>query len=275
MEGTQIVILLVAIVLAAGLTFFVVKFLDRLRRVDAENQAKEILGRAEREAGGKLKEAELAIKERDLAQKVETEKELARSRDELRDRERGLDKRQETFSQQEDDLRKQQKMVESNQRRLSERMEDTNRRHEELGKLLEMQRQTLHSLSGLSAGEASKRLLDSLEQELSQEMGSVISRHEKRLAEVVEQKSRDMLLTAIQRYAAAHTAESTTSTVDIPSDEMKGRIIGREGRNIRAFEKVTGVDVIIDDTPGVVIVSGFDPVRREIARQTLNKLIAD
>jgi ribonuclease Y len=275
LEGTQIVVLLVAIVLAAGLTFFVVKFLDRLRRVDAENQAKEILGRAEREAGGKLKEAELTIKERDLAQKVETEKELSRSRDELRDRERTLDKRQETLAQQEDDLRKQQKMVESNQRRLSERMEDTNRRHEELGKLLEMQRQTLHSLSGLSPGEASKRLLDSLEQELSQEMGSIISRHEKRVAEVVEQKSRDMLLTAIQRYAAAHTAESTTSTVDIPSDEMKGRIIGREGRNIRAFEKVTGVDVIIDDTPGVVIVSGFDPVRREIARQTLNKLIAD
>jgi ribonuclease Y len=275
LQGTQIVILLVAIVLAAGLTFFVVKFLDRLRRMDAENQAKEILGRAEREAGSKLKEAELAMKERDLAHKAETEKELSRSRDELRDRERGLDKRHETLSQQEDDLRKQQKMVESNQRRLSERMEDTNRRHEELGKLLEMQRQTLHSLSGLSPGEASKRLLDSLEQELSQEMGAVISRHEKRVAEVVEQKSRDMLLTAIQRYAAAHTAESTTSTVDIPSDEMKGRIIGREGRNIRTFEKVTGVDVIIDDTPGVVIVSGFDPVRREIARQTLNKLIAD
>lgn len=275
MEVTQLVVLLVAIALASGLTFFVVKFLDRLRKVDAENAAKEITSRAEREATNKLKEAELAIKERDLAQKAETEKDLARSRDEIRERERTLDKRHETLTQQEDDLRKQQKMVESNQRRLSDRMEDTNRRHEELGKLLEMQRQTLHSLSGLSPGEASKRLLDSLEQELSQEMGSVISRHEKRIAEVVEQKSRDMLLTAIQRYAAAHTAESTTSTVDIPSDEMKGRIIGREGRNIRTFEKVTGVDVIIDDTPGVVIVSGFDPVRREIARQTLNKLIAD
>jgi ribonuclease Y len=100
-------------------------------------------------------------------------------------------------------------------------------------------------------------------------------RHEKRVQEICEVKSREILLTALQRYAASHTAESTTSTVDIPSDEMKGRIIGREGRNIRAFEKATGVDVIIDDTPGVVIVSGFDPVRREIARQSLNKLIAD
>ncbi len=93
--------------------------------------------------------------------------------------------------------------------------------------------------------------------------------------EIAEQKSQEIILTAMQRYAAAHTADSTTSTVDIPNDEMKGRIIGREGRNIRAFEKATGVDVIIDDTPGVVIVSGFDPVRREVARQSLDKLIAD
>jgi ribonuclease Y len=273
--GTQLVILLIAVVVAAVLAFFGKAYLDWLRKVDVENTAKQIMERAERDASNKMKEAELAIKERELAQKAETEKELSKARDEIRERERALDKRHESLTQQEEDLRKQQKMVESNQRRLSERLEDANRRHEELGKLLEMERQTLHSLSGLSPGEASKRLLDSLEQELTQEMGSIISRHEKRVAEVVEQKSRDMLLTAMQRYAAAHTAESTTSTVDIPSDEMKGRIIGREGRNIRTFEKVTGVDVIIDDTPGVVIVSGFDPVRREIARQTLNKLIAD
>ena len=271
----SVVWLVVAVAVSAVLSFFIVKFLDRLRKVDADNHYKQVVERADREAASKLKEAELAIKERDLAQKAETEKELSKSRDEIRERERTLDKRQEGLTQQEDDLRKQQKMVESNQRRLADRLEDANRRHEELGKMLEVQRQTLHSISGLSPGEASKRLLDSLEQELTQEMGSIIARHEKRVAEIVDQKSRDILLTALQRYAAAHTAESTTSTVDIPSDEMKGRIIGREGRNIRTFEKVTGVDVIIDDTPGVVIVSGFDPVRREIARQSLNKLIAD
>jgi ribonuclease Y len=265
----------VAVVVAAGLTFFVVKFLDRLRKVDIENTAKQITAKAEQEAANKLKEADLAIKERDLAQKVAADKELNKGRDEIRQREIALDKRAELLSQQDDDLRKQQKMVESNQRRLADRMDDVNRRNEELAKILEMQKQTLHSISGLSPGEASKRLLDSLEQELTQEMGSILIRHEKRIAEVVDQKARLILLTAMQRYAAAHTAESTTSTVDIPSDEMKGRIIGREGRNIRTFEKVTGVDVIIDDTPGVVIVSGFDPVRREVARQTLNKLIAD
>ena len=99
--------------------------------------------------------------------------------------------------------------------------------------------------------------------------------HAEKLAEVVDSNAKEMLITSIQRFAAAHTAESTTSTVDIPSDEMKGRIIGREGRNIRTFEKATGVDVIIDDTPGVVIVSAFDPVRRETARIALTKLIAD
>jgi ribonuclease Y len=274
-QTTQVIVVLVATVAAAGLTFAVVKFLDRLRKVDAENMARQIIERAEQSAASKLKEAELAVKEKELAQKAESERMLSKARDELRERERTLDRRQELLGQQDDDLRKQQKMVESNQRRLAERLEDANRRHDELGKMLEMQRQTLHSLSGLSPGEATKRLLDSLEQELQQEMGAIIMRHEKRMTEAVEQKSRDIVLVAMQRYAAAHTAEHTTSSVDIPSDEMKGRIIGREGRNIRTFEKATGVDVIIDDTPGVVIVSGFDPVRREIARQTLNKLIAD
>ena len=99
----------------------------------------------------------------------------------------------------------------------------------------------------------------------------MILQHERKMAEICEAKAREILVTAIQRYAATHTAETTTSTVDIPNDEMKGRIIGREGRNIRAFEKATGVDVIIDDTPGVVIVSGFDTVRREIARMALGK----
>jgi ribonuclease Y len=103
----------------------------------------------------------------------------------------------------------------------------------------------------------------------------LIVKHQKKLEETCKQQTREILITALQRYAAPHTAESTTNTVDIPNDEMKGRIIGREGRNIRSFEKETGVDVIIDDTPGVVIVSAFDPVRREIARLALNRLIAD
>ena len=265
----------IASVLSIALTVVLIKLLDRLRRKDAETEARQIVERAEREAADRKREAELEIKERALQQKSEAEREFSRVREELRDRERSLDKRHEAIEQQAEDLRKQERIVESTQRRLTERLEDANRRKEELGKALEAQRQTLHELSQLSREEATRRLLEMLDEELTQETGSIILKHERRLAEVCDQQARDLLLTALQRYAAAHTAESTTSTVDIPSDEMKGRIIGREGRNIRAFEKATGVDVIIDDTPGVVIVSGFDPVRREIARLSLNKLIAD
>lgn len=266
---------IISALIAAALTFTAVKLLDRLRRKDAETEARQIIERAEREATNRRREAELEIKERALQQKAKTEEELGKVRDELRERERLLDKRQEIIEQQTDDLRKQERIVEGTQRRLAERLDDANRRNDELGKLLDMQRQTLHDLSGLGKQEAEQRLLSMLDTELSQETGQIILRHEKRIAEQCDGLARNMLLTALQRYAAAHTAESTTSSIDIPNDEMKGRIIGREGRNIRAFEKATGVDVIIDDTPGVVIVSGFDPVRREVARQSLDKLIAD
>jgi len=262
-------------VLAAGLTFILVRLLDRLRRRDAESEARQITQKAQVEVESRRREAELEIKEMSLQQQAESEKELRRLRGELHERERLLDKRQDALEEQVELLRKQEKMVESTQRKLTERIQDANRRKEELSKLLDMQRQTLHELSGLNQDEAARRLLDVLDGQLQKETGTVILAHEKRLAETCEQKTREVLLTSLQRYAATHTAENTTSTVGIPNDEMKGRIIGREGRNIRAFEKATGVDVIIDDTPGVVIVSAFDMIRREVARLALEKLIAD
>jgi len=266
---------LITAVCAAGLTFFLVKFLDRLRKKDAESEAARIVEKAEQDARAKIKEAEFEIKEKTLAEKAATEKEFGKIRDELRDRERILDKRAETVEQQAEGIRKQERMVETTQRRLSEKIEDADRRRDELDKLLSIQRQTLHQLSGLSKEEAGKRLVALLDRELQQEAGALVLAHRRKMESTCEETAREYVLTAMQRYAAAHTAESTTSSIDIPNDEMKGRIIGREGRNIRSFEKETGVDVIIDDTPGVVIVSGFDPVRREIGRIALNKLIAD
>ena len=271
----DIIWVLIACGAVAILSALSVKFLDRLRKKDAESEAKTIVDQAERDAANLTKEAELEIKDRSITQKAEAEKELSKVRDELRERERGLEKRQESVEQQADDLRKQERIVEGTQRRLSERLEGNKHREEELAKLLDMQRQTLHELSGMNRDEATRRLLEVLDKELTEETGALILKHGKQRAEKVDDQARDMLLTALHRYAASHTAENTTSTVDIPNDEMKGRIIGREGRNIRSFEKETGVDVIIDDTPGVVIVSGFDPVRREVARLSLNKLIAD
>jgi len=273
MDNPWVVVLMMVGV--ALLSTGAIKLLDRLRRKDAESEAAAIVEKAEREIENRTREAELKLKELELEQKKAAEAELSQQRQELHNRDRELDKRADMVENQTEQLHKQERMVETNQRKLADKIEDANRRSEELSKLLAMQRQTLHEMTGLSREEAADRLLKMLDQELTQQTGAVIARHEKQIAEVVEGKARDLLLTTIQRYAAAHTADTTTSTVDIPNDEMKGRIIGREGRNIRAFEKATGIDVIIDDTPGVVIVSAFDPVCREIARMSLTKLISD
>ncbi len=258
--------------IAGGGAVFLVQY---LRVKDAKRQGAQVLQQARQEASNVVKKAELDAQEKALAQQKRLDSEFQKLREDLRKREAALDKREESLQQLSEDVRKQEKLVEATQRKLSERIEDVNRKSEALSKNLQQQQSELQRLSGMSKEQASKQLLTVLEQELQSEMGTVILNHQRRSNEVAEQKSREILLTAMQRYASAHTADSTTSTVDIPNDDMKGRIIGREGRNIRAFEKATGVDVIIDDTPGVVIVSSFDPVRREIARQSLDKLIAD
>ena len=253
----------------------VMKLLDTARGRDAKTRSQTIMEKAKADADSILRTAQLEAKEKALQQKQQHETELAKAREQLRSRELSLDRKEETLQQAADDVRKQEKMVEANQRRVAEKVQEATKRSEELQKTLQEQSTVLQRLSGLSKEEASNRLLALLDQELEQEIGNKIIKHERRMSEIADQKAQEILLTALQRYAATHTADSTTSTVDIPNDDMKGRIIGREGRNIRAFEKATGVDVIIDDTPGVVIVSGFDPVRREVARQSLGKLIAD
>lgn len=263
------------IIVAAILGAASVKFLDFLRRKEADSEARAILERAHLEISNRKKEAELEIKESMLQQRSQLESDMSKVRDELHERERLLNRKDESLGQRAEHLSKQERAVEGTQRRLTERLQETDRRSEELTKLLDIQRQTLHQLTGLSREEATSRLLSLLENELQQESGNLILRYKKRVEDTCRETGREMLLTALQRYAAPHTADSTTSTVGIPNDEMKGRIIGREGRNIRAFEKETGVDVIIDDTPGVVVVSAFDPVRREVARLALQQLIAD
>lgn len=257
------------------LAFFVIRWMDRLRLADADTKAGEIRQKAEDHAEMLIQNAEIEIKKKELTSKEESEKELRILREELHERERLLNKRDDTLTQQQEQIKKQEKLNESTQRKLSDKVQENSRRTAELEKLIQSERQTLYQISGLSKEEATKRILTELEDQLQQESGTIISKHEKKMKEQCEDISREILLSALQRYSAPHTAEATTSTVDIPSDEMKGRIIGREGRNIRTFESVTGVDVIIDDTPGVVIVSSFDTIRREVARLSLQKLILD
>ncbi len=272
-QSPWVIIAIAAI--SAGMGMGIFKLLGYLRKRDAEKEAQQIIQRAELEAITRHKEAEIEAKEIALQEKTKIEEKLSQVRQELFDRERQIDKRDDVLGQRSEQLQKQEKMVEGNQRKLAEKTEAASRRESELEDILNIQRQTLHQLSSLSPEEATKQLLEQLGKELDNEQGARILKHEKHLKEICGAKAKEMLITSIQRFAASHTAESTTSSVDIPNDEMKGRIIGREGRNIRSFEKATGVDVIIDDTPGVVIVSAFDPVRREVARIALGKLIAD
>ena len=270
-----VVTVVLLMILSGVASFFILRAIDRSQKRDGLSQAEEIVRRAELDAENHRREVEIELKEEAMQQKEKIEAQSRAARQENHEKERALSKRQDLIDKQADDIRKQEKLVETTQKKLSERIEEQKIKDEELQKVFDQQKKILYDLSGLSKEEATTQLLKNLETELHDEAGSIILKHEKYVAEQCEQQARNTLLLALQRYAAAHTAEATTSTVDIPNDDMKGRIIGREGRNIRAFEKITGVDVIIDDTPGVVIVSAFDSIRREIARLTLGRLITD
>ncbi|HLJ12650.1 MAG TPA: ribonuclease Y [Planctomycetaceae bacterium] len=265
----------VAALVALGIGIVAGWFVERQLRGSAYQKRDEILAQAQRDAENLKKSQELAGKEELLARREELEKETNHVRDELRDQERRLDRRETTLDEQQQDIAKKERMLELTQRKLAERSEAVDARDAELQQVLKQQQDQLYKISGLSPQTAQDTLLARLNQELKNETGAVILKHEQDLKANCDKMAREIIGMAVQRYAAGHTSETTVSSVDIPSDEMKGRIIGREGRNIRAFEKATGVDVIVDDTPGVVIVSAFDAVRRETAKLALIKLIQD
>ncbi len=264
-----------ALLLGLLLGFGGARLADRLRINNSHTQATEVITNAKREAENILKKAELDAKE-DSYQKRETlEREADQKRNELREQERRIEKREDSLEQKEQALVKKERTVENGQRKLGERKAEVEKRSEEVEELHQKHLTELHRITGLSRDQAQALLLERLTIELSDEIAHRLRRHEDNLKAICDDKARQVLATCIHRYAAEHTADTTVSTVDIPSDDMKGRIIGREGRNIRTFEKCTGVDVIVDDTPGVVIVSAFDNVRRETARLSLQKLIQD
>jgi ribonuclease Y len=262
-------------VLGLALGYAGARGLDRVRLGGVKNEAERILQTAHLDADKLAREAELKAKD-DLFQKRESlEREMDLVRNELRDQERRLAKREDGLEEKSQSLQKKERILERDHSRLKEKRGEVEKRSQELEQLIEQQGKKLNEISGLSREQAERILLERLQASLSGEIASRIQRHEESLKQLCEEKARRVLAASIQRYAAEHTADTTVSTVDIPSDDMKGRIIGREGRNIRTFEKCTGVDVIVDDTPGVVIVSAFDNIRRETARLALAKLIQD
>jgi len=255
--------------------FRLVRRQDRLNLTSAQHRAAEVITQATKEAANYRKEAELKAKDELFKKREEFNRELEQARGEIRDQERRLEKREDSLEQKHQVQVKKERILQHGERKLHERREQLDARVQEAETLVQAQTQKLHEISGLNREEGEKLLLERLDRELADEIAARIQKHEETLRAGAERKAREILASSIQRYAAEHTADTTVSTVDIPSDDMKGRIIGREGRNIRTFEKATGVDVIVDDTPGVVIVSAFDNVRRETAKLALTKLIQD
>src|SRR5450756_2640577 len=220
------------------------------------------------EARTQQKDMILEAKDEKLRQTREAEEEARAKRGELTNLERRLLARDEQLDQRAD-------MLEEKSRKINDREREIERQREELGRLNLERVAALEQVSGLSAEDAKAILLDAIRDEAERDAVKLARAIERRARDEAQDKAREIIVTAMQRVAADHTAEHTVSVVHLPSDEMKGRIIGREGRNIRALEQATGVDLIIDDTPETVILSGFDPVRREIARIALTKLMAD
>ena len=242
---------------------------------EAELKSKGIIKDAELQAENKIKTAQLEGKAEQIKMREEFERETAKVRNELRDTEKHLSKKEDSVDRKWESLNSKEKNLDKRENKLGQREKEIQSKDDQLNTVLQQQRAELLKISGISVDQAKEMLLERLESDVTHEASAMIENIVGRAKDEAESRSREITLNAIQRYAASHTCDYTVSTVDIPSDDMKGRVIGREGRNIRAFEKATGVDVIIDDTPGVVVVSAFDPVRREIARLSLEKLIVD
>ena len=241
----------------------------------ARNDAVTIVENARKEATRLLKEAELTARDEALRQKELHENEISIIRKELRVAEKRLIQREDNLNERNVQLERREKQLNELKEKLAREEKEVQNSTIELEEMIQAEKRTLHQISSLSKDQATEILLAKIEKELEEDAARLIEKSLARARSEAAQKSRDILAMAVQRCAVEHTADNVVSTIDIPSDEMKGRIIGREGRNIRAFEKATGIDVIVDDTPGVVVVSGFNAIRREIARRAMEKLILD
>ncbi|MBE6575166.1 MAG: ribonuclease Y [Ruminococcaceae bacterium] len=234
----------------------------------AEEQAKKIVEDASREAEAKKKEALIEAKEEILRSKNEADREIKERRNEVSRLERRITQKEETLDRKTEAL-------ERKDEQLNKKLQENDQLREEIKGVLAEHTATLERLSGITAEEAKDELICRMESEVKHELAQRLDELESQFKEEADDRARNILSLAIQRCAADHVAETTISVVPLPNDEMKGRIIGREGRNIRTFETLTGMELIIDDTPEAITISGFDPVRREVARIALEKLISD
>lgn len=268
----EIVIAVIAAVVAfgAGLAagFLIRKYTAEAKIVSAETEAKRIVQEAEKALEARKREALVEAKDEIFAMRSEAERETKNRRNELQRFERRLLQREEQLENRVENLEKKEKSLASKEAEIQSLKE-------EIERTLVLEKEKLENIAGLSKEDAKQLILQQVEEESKREAAQVIKKIENRLREEADKKAKHIIANAIQRCASDHVAETTVSVVSLPNDEMKGRIIGREGRNIRTFETLTGINLIIDDTPEAVVLSSFDPVRREIARLTLERLITD
>ena len=264
----NIAVFLIAAIIFTFVGMYVRKKVAESKMQSAENEAKKIIEMAQMEAENKKKEAIFNAKEEIMNARKDLDQEIRERRGEVQQQERRI-------IQKEENLERKTDLVEKKERDLQHQAQDLEQKKEELDKLTDKQLVELQRISGLSLEEAKKQLLSELEKKLTAEKAALIREMDAKAKEESTKNAKEILGYAIQKCAADHTSETTVSIVSLPNDDMKGRIIGREGRNIKALETLTGIDLIIDDTPEAVVISGFDPLRREVARIALEKLIDD
>jgi ribonuclease Y len=272
---TSTVIAAIGVAVGAVLAFAAGKIFGALKQSSLNKRLSLQMEQVKRDAEKIIKTAQIEATAEALKKKEEFTAEINQAKAELREAERRLTKHEDAIDRQNELLGQREKTLQQTENNLKQRSHQLDEREKEIGIIIAQQKNQLLKISAMSAEDAKQLLLKKLEDECEHEMNAIIQRKTEEAQEISEEKSREIISSAIQRYAAEQTCEVTVSTIDIPSDDMKGRIIGREGRNIRSFEKATGVDVIVDDTPGVIVVSSFNPIRREVARQSMEKLIQD
>ena len=266
---------LVTLFVGLGLGFLLRLLLDKYTERGALQAREQILSTARREAEQIKKEKTLEAQQEVIQRREEFEAEVRQTRGELRQTERRLDKREDSLDEKEELLNKKEKFLETGEKNVAEKRRELAEREEHLGELEQQREQELYRISGLSRENAKALLLDSLRHEVESECTEMINEKVAAATAQAEQTARRILTDAIERCAAETTSEATVCTVELPNEDLKGRIIGREGRNIRCFEAAIGVDVIVDDTPGVIVLSSFDSVRREAARMAMERLVSD
>jgi ribonuclease Y len=274
-ETLEVVFIFVAALVGIAIGFFLVQFLTNQRLTSAKAEAKKLVDDARNQAQVEAEKARVEGEKALLEKKSRMEAEIEKDRDEVREQEKRLGKREDLVDRKEETLSQRESQLSRQAESIRQREELITKRDTETQRIYEQQKDLLTSIAGMSRHDAKELLLKRVEEDARHDVAKVTRKLIEDAENEAKAKAREITLMAIQRYAAEHSSESTVRSVAIPSDDMKGRIIGREGRNIRAIEKATGVDIIVDDTPGVIVVSCFDKVRQAIAVESLERLIAD